>query len=182
MQNQKKQSRRLFVKLVAGLGTGLFALTWYRLSETQFGKESQLEFRHSADIPLGVSYFDNYYLIRDEKTVRAFSTTCTHAGCRIGKGQAGFLQCSCHGSRFDAKSGKPVKGPAIKPLQEFDCYFDKVSGKWIVRLQPVTKNPARTTCNGTGVKPSDINSITLRPMPLHVGALPLQVVNRIIFK
>ncbi len=155
MQNQRKQSRRLFVKLAAGLGTGLFALTWYRLSETQFGKENLLEFRHSADIPMGVSYFGKYYLIRDEKSVRAFSTTCTHAGCRIGKGSGTVLKCGCHGSQFDAKSGKPVKGPAIKPLQELDCYFDKSSGSWIVKLQPVAQSPERTTCNSTGVKPCE---------------------------
>ncbi|MCK9639273.1 MAG: Rieske (2Fe-2S) protein [Prolixibacteraceae bacterium] len=158
MQKQKKQSRRLFVKLAAGLGTGLFAFTWYRLSEVQFGKESQGEFRHGADIPLGVSYFGKYYLIRDENTVRAFSTTCTHAGCRIGKGSGTVLKCGCHGSQFDAKTGKPVKGPAIKPLLEFDCYFDKSSGNWIVRLQPVTLSPERTTCISTGVKPCDINA------------------------
>ena len=133
MQNQKDQSRRLFVKLAAGLGTGLFALTWYRLSETQFGKESQLEFRHSADIPLGVSYFGKYYLVRDEKTVRAFSTTCTHAGCRIGKGTGPVLKCGCHGSQFDAKTGKALRGPATKPLQQLDCEFDSKLNQWIVK-------------------------------------------------
>ena len=160
MQNQKNQSRRLFVKLAAGLGTGLFAFTWYHLSEVQAGKESQGEFRHSADIPLGVSHFGKYYLIRDELTVRAFSTTCTHAGCRIGKGDGTVLKCGCHGSQFDAKTGKPVKGPAIKPLQEFDCYFDKSSGSWIVKLQPVATSPEGTTCNSTGwseTKPCEIN-------------------------
>ncbi len=158
MQNQRKQSRRLFIKVAASLGTGLFAFTWYRLSEVQFGKESRGEFRHSADIPLGVSYFGKYYLIRDEKGVRAFSTTCTHAGCRIGKGTGTVLKCGCHGSQFDAKTGNPLKGPAIKPLQQFDCYFDKVSGMWIVRLQPGTMSPERTTCNSKGVKPCDINA------------------------
>lgn len=133
MQNQKDQSRRLFVKLAAGLGTGLFAFTWYRLSEIQFGKESQGEFRHSADIPLGVSHFGKYYLIREEKSVRAFSTTCTHAGCRIGKGSGTVLKCGCHGSQFDASSGKILRGPATRPLQQLDCQFDQISNQWIVR-------------------------------------------------
>jgi len=133
MQNQKKQSRRLFVKLAAGLGTGLFAWSWYRLSEIQNGKESLAEFRHGADIPLGVSYFGKYYLIRDEKTVRAFSSTCTHAGCRIGKGTGTVLKCGCHGSQFDALTGKALRGPATKPLQQLDCLFDPKSNQWIVR-------------------------------------------------
>ncbi|MCK9413178.1 MAG: Rieske (2Fe-2S) protein [Prolixibacteraceae bacterium] len=160
MQKPKDQSRRVFVKLVAGLGTGLFAWSWYRLSEVQTGKDSLSEFRHNADIRLGVSYFGKYYLIRDEKGIRAFSTTCTHAGCRIGKGSGTLLRCGCHGSQFDAKSGKPVKGPAIKPLQELDCYFDKSSGMWIVKLQPVDRSPVGTTCISTGwreTKPCENN-------------------------
>lgn len=136
MKKRPALSRRSFFKLLAGLGTAFMALIWWRLSQFQTGKESRLEFRHSSGIPLGVSYFGKYYLFRNATTVRAFSTTCTHAGCRLGKANAGFLQCSCHGSKFDAETGKPVKGPAVKTLQELECYFDEKSGQWIVKLQP----------------------------------------------
>jgi Rieske Fe-S protein len=137
MKKRVALSRRSFFKLLAGLGTAFLTLVWWRLSQFQTGMENKLEFRHNAGIPLGVSYFGKYYLFRNATTVRAFSTTCTHAGCRIGKANTGFLQCSCHGSRFDAETGQPVKGPAIKTLQELECYFDEKSGQWIVRLQPI---------------------------------------------
>ena len=137
MERQKPISRITFFRMVTGLIFGLIAWIWYRLSGFQSERESRIEFRHGNDIPLGVSYFEKYYLIRTENSLRAFSTTCTHAGCRIGKGNENSLQCSCHGSRFEAETGKPLKGPAIKPLQEFECRFDEKNGQWVVRLSPV---------------------------------------------
>lgn len=138
MGRQKLISRNSFFRIVAGLVLGLVAWLWYRISGFETERETRMEFRHGNDIPLGVSYFEKYYLIRTENSVRAFSTTCTHAGCRIGKGNETSLQCSCHGSRFEAETGKPLKGPAIKPLQEFECRFDEKTGQWVVRLQAVT--------------------------------------------
>lgn len=136
MKKRSSLSRRLFFRSMAGLSAGFAVWTWYRLGQSQSGKENQAEYRHSPDIPLGVSYFGKYYLYRDENGIRAFSTICTHAGCRIGKENAGFLQCSCHGSKFEAETGKPVKGPALKSLQELECHFDQNSGQWIIKLQP----------------------------------------------
>lgn len=127
---------------MAGLGTGLFGLTWYRLSKVESGKELQTEFRHHADIPLGVSYFGKYYLHQSDKGLRAFSTKCTHAGCRIGKEHGGLLACSCHGSQFDAATGQPVTGPALKPLQELECYFDKNLGQWVITMKEPYVAPA----------------------------------------
>jgi Rieske Fe-S protein len=136
MKKRSSLSRRLFFRSMAGLSTGVVVWTWYRLGQFQSEKENLAEFRHGADIPLGVSYFGKYYLYRDETGIRAFSTSCTHAGCRIEKEHSGFLQCSCHGSKFEAETGKPVKGPALKSLQELDCHFDQKSDQWIIKLQP----------------------------------------------
>lgn len=135
MKKRSSLSRRLFLKSMAGLSTGFAVWTWYRLSQYQSEKANQEEFRHSGEIPMGVSYFGQYYLFRDEKGIRAFSTICTHAGCRIGRENAGFLPCSCHGSKFEAETGRPVKGPALKPLKELECHFDQNTGQWIIKLQ-----------------------------------------------
>jgi Rieske Fe-S protein len=137
MSKQKSISRYAFIRMATGLIVGLVGWIWYRLSGFLIERENSLEFRHGSDIPMGISYFEKYYLIRTEKSLRAFSTTCTHAGCRIGKSNGNSLQCNCHGSRFDAETGKPLKGPAIKHLQEFECRFDEKTGQWVVRLQPV---------------------------------------------
>lgn len=48
-------------------------------------------------------------------TVVAFSAICTHMGCTVApKGKE--LDCPCHGSRYDAATGKVLGGPAPAPL------------------------------------------------------------------
>lgn len=140
MGKQKTISRKLFIQSSTGLVIGLSGWIWYKLTGFQIERENSLEFNHKH-ISMGISYFDKYYICRTEHSVRAFLTQCTHAGCRIGVSSGTMLQCNCHGSQFEAETGKPLKGPAIKPLQQIDCRFDEAKSQWVVRLQPF--NPAR---------------------------------------
>jgi Rieske Fe-S protein len=48
--------------------------------------------------------------------VHAFSAICTHQGCPVNLVRNGTIDCPCHGSQFDAISGKVVHGPATSPL------------------------------------------------------------------
>ena len=134
MEIQKRISRKIFIRWTTRLILGFTLWVWYRLTNFQSGRENKMEFVHGWDIPLGISYFGKYYLYHTENSTRAFSTSCTHAGCRIGKGNTDILQCSCHGSQFEAKTGKPLKGPAIKPLFELECRFNAKSGQWVVKF------------------------------------------------
>jgi thiosulfate dehydrogenase (quinone) large subunit len=45
----------------------------------------------------------------------ALSATCTHAGCELAYGE-GRLNCPCHSSTFDIRTGQPERGPARDPL------------------------------------------------------------------
>ncbi|MBB4893001.1 Rieske Fe-S protein [Streptomyces olivoverticillatus] len=47
---------------------------------------------------------------------KAFSAVCTHAGCVVDKIEDGKISCPCHGSKFDAATGKVLQGPAGAPL------------------------------------------------------------------
>ncbi|MFL4951161.1 Rieske 2Fe-2S domain-containing protein [Streptomyces sp. MMS24-I31] len=61
----------------------------------------------------------NVVVSRDANgALKAFSTICTHAGCPINKLQGTTLICPCHGSEFDATTGKVVQSPATQPLSE----------------------------------------------------------------
>ncbi|MEW1775707.1 Rieske 2Fe-2S domain-containing protein [Streptomyces sp. NPDC086777] len=61
--------------------------------------------------------------------LKAYSTICTHAGCPIDRLQGTTLVCPCHGSEFDAVTGKVVRSPATEPLNELPV---KESGGRIV--------------------------------------------------
>jgi len=48
-------------------------------------------------------------------TAACFSAICTHMGCTVAP--AGTqLHCPCHGSIYNATTGKVIQGPAPKPL------------------------------------------------------------------
>lgn len=57
--------------------------------------------------------------------LKAYSTICTHAGCAINKLQGTTLICPCHGSEFDAVTGKVVQAPATEPLTELPVKASK---------------------------------------------------------
>jgi Rieske Fe-S protein len=68
-----------------------------------------------------------------ETEFACFSTLCTHAHCSgedmrppLGNFDIfAYMQCNCHGSQFDPyNDGKPVKGPAERPLKQFPTQFD----------------------------------------------------------
>ncbi len=139
MEKQKLITRKSFFRIGTTFIFGLVVWIWHRLSGFQTERENRLEYWHGKDFPMGISYFEKYYIFRNDHTVRAFLTKCTHAGCRIGTNTGTILQCNCHGSQFDAETGNPLKGPATKPLQEIECRFDQKNGQWVVRLQPFGK-------------------------------------------
>lgn len=135
MRKQKTISRKLFIQSGTGLVFGLAGLIWYKLAGFQSERDNRLEFIHEQ-IPMGISHFGKYYLFRNDQSVKAFLTQCTHAGCRIGMGSGNMLQCNCHGSQFEASTGNPIKGPAMEPLQQIECRLDEVKGQWVVSLHP----------------------------------------------
>lgn len=70
-----------------------------------------------ADIPDGGGVIvHNIVVTRSGTDVHAFSATCTHQGCTVNKVADGTIDCPCHGSKFDAKTGEVVAGPAPSPL------------------------------------------------------------------
>jgi Rieske Fe-S protein len=61
-------------------------------------------------------------------TVVAFSSTCTHQQCTV-EPDGKQLACPCHGSIYDAFTGKNIGGPAPRPLPAFAV---KISGADVV--------------------------------------------------
>ena len=72
--------------------------------------------KNSVDIKYKKQF--NAWIVRDEESIFALSTVCTHLGC-IPLGQKGDYNgwyCPCHGSHYDT-SGRIRKGPAPTNLE-----------------------------------------------------------------
>ena len=65
-----------------------------------------------------------FTLVHRNGMVRAFSSICTHLGCKV-KWEPDEEQffCPCHLGYFDAE-GKVVSGPPSRPLDEYDVEID----------------------------------------------------------
>lgn len=80
----------------------------------------------AADLPVGAMVnvsregSEGAYLLyrQDEKTVLAYTSVCTHAGCQVGPGKDDF-HCPCHGSHFSAQDGTATAGPARDSLTRY---------------------------------------------------------------
>lgn len=76
-----------------------------------------------ADIPVGEAIVDTrgpdgkpVVVARpSDSTAAAFSAICTHMGCTV-KAAGKQLHCPCHGSRYDAVTGRVIHGPAPRSL------------------------------------------------------------------
>ncbi|MEV8592062.1 Rieske (2Fe-2S) protein [Streptomyces sp. NPDC052012] len=78
----------------------------------ELGAESEVA-RGSATL-----YRDHNVVVSrgEDGSLAAYSTICTHARCAINKLEGTKLICPCHGSEFDATTGKVLREPAVAPL------------------------------------------------------------------
>jgi Rieske Fe-S protein len=106
-----------------GTGTGSGAAT---------PGETPVEVAQLSEIPVGGSISstlngDPILLAQPVAgTVVAFSAICTHQGCVVLPAKTEF-DCPCHGSRFDAATGKVLEGPAPSALPEIAVTLDGTS-------------------------------------------------------
>ena len=69
----------------------------------------------------------NVWVVRDDETIFALSTTCTHLGCTPNWLQTeGKFKCPCHGSGF-RMTGINFEGPAPRPLERYKVSIATVS-------------------------------------------------------
>lgn len=74
----------------------------------------------TSDIPVGGGKIIAQHKVVVTQPARgdfkAFSAVCTHQGCLVNRIASGEIDCPCHGSRFSAKDGSVLGGPAPQPL------------------------------------------------------------------
>jgi Rieske Fe-S protein len=82
----------------------------------------------TADIPVGSGkiFKDKDVVVTQPQagTFKAFSATCTHAGCPVVEVKGGTINCDCHGSKFKIADGSVAGGPAPRPLAARNITID----------------------------------------------------------
>lgn len=80
------------------------------------------ELAKTSDIPEGGGkiFADAGVVVTQPKKgeFKAFTSTCTHQGCKVTKVAAGTIDCPCHGSKFSIEDGSVAHPPATQPLPE----------------------------------------------------------------
>lgn len=85
------------------------------------------------DLPVGLSVLGGVIMHRGEHgSLSAYSSRCTHLGCRIDRIIGGEAVCPCHGSRY-RHDGTVSSGPATRPLTQLRVEPDAATGGWIAR-------------------------------------------------
>jgi cytochrome b6-f complex iron-sulfur subunit len=103
----------------AGLGCLAHGIAWLAALNPRvlYEPPSTRSLGPAARFPVGVTYLAEasvFVLRSEEGAFRALSAVCTHLGCTVSRGTAGF-RCPCHGSEFDAE-GRATAGPAPRAL------------------------------------------------------------------
>ncbi len=65
-------------------------------------------------------------LLRDGDDIYALRDECSHASIPLSEGEVEGCEIECwlHGSRFDARTGKPVNLPATEPVPTYPTQIE----------------------------------------------------------
>jgi Rieske Fe-S protein len=141
-------SRRTFLRVgsYSGVIVSLLGITGMVQNFLARGRSSEkplhLRIGPRADfLQINVMEKEGIYLVREEKSLLAFTGECSHLGCRIRwKPKENVFECPCHGSRFD-RLGRYLSGPAKKPLQQV---FLAIDDRGEITADLTRKRPAGT--------------------------------------
>jgi Rieske Fe-S protein len=134
LETDKNISRKLFLKLVTFGVIALFVTLWNALlkqEKLRHSKPATLRIK-IEDLAVGVHFIEDVIVVKLASEIIVFSSRCTHAGCKINHEINGRLVCPCHGSAFDASSGKVLNGPAGLPLKQIKFEKDIVYGEIVI--------------------------------------------------
>lgn len=136
METGKNISRKAFLRLSAIAATGGFVVLWQMMTGTQkqLSERPVISRIDAAKLGSGVFLFDKFIIVKSPDGLKVFSNRCTHAGCRINRETDGQLICPCHGSKYDAATGRVIQGPAGLPLPQIPFSTDVKTGEIIVKI------------------------------------------------
>jgi len=131
MKSNNKISRRKMFKQLFVSFTIPTSLLWYFGTKRKIERSSKRRVVIPNNLPVGISFIDNSIINKSVNNIKAFSSKCTHLGCKINNVENDHLVCPCHGSKFNL-AGVPQNGPATKPLKELEIRKEKSTGELVV--------------------------------------------------
>ncbi len=136
MIENKKINRKTFLRIATLSMVAAFVVLWRLMTGKQKQLENIPEIKriNVAKLGTGIHWFDNFIVIKSDKTLKVFSNSCTHAGCRINQVIGDQLVCPCHGSRYDSETGKVLQGPAGLPLSAIPFTTDAKTGEITIKI------------------------------------------------
>ena len=136
METGKTFSRKAFLRLSVFTVTAGFIVLWQMLTsrQKQLSEEPVINKFNVSKLGTGIFLFDKFIVIKSVASLKVFSNKCTHAGCRINRETDGQLICPCHGSKYDAATGKVLQGPAGLSLPQIPFSTDLKTGEIIVKI------------------------------------------------
>ena len=136
LDSQKYINRKTFIRLAATALAVAFLALWNRLSSRQkeLSDRPVVTRLNAAKLGTGTYLFERFIVVKSSDDLRVFSSKCTHAGCRINQEMDGQLICPCHGSRYEAATGKVIQGPAGINLPSVPFTTDTNTGEIIIKV------------------------------------------------
>lgn len=136
MDKDRFISRKAFLRLATiGVSAAFVALWSIMTGKTKKLMEQPVASKiNAAKLGTGIYLFDKFIVVKTEVSLKVFSNKCTHAGCRINQEIGGQLVCPCHGSRYDAATGKVLQGPAGLPLSLIPFNMDSKTGEITIKI------------------------------------------------
>ena len=136
LETGKYISRKAFLRLSAFTVTTGFVVLWQMLTgrQNELSEKPVLNRIDAAKLGSGVFLFDKFIVVKSHDGLKVFSNKCTHAGCRINRETDGQLICPCHGSKYDAATGKVLQGPAGLSLPQLPFNTDVKTGEIIIKI------------------------------------------------
>lgn len=129
-------NRKEFIRLITIAFAAAFIAMWHFLvkRQKQLSEAPVISKVNTSKLGLGVFFFDNFILVKSPKGLKVLSNLCTHAGCKINWETNGQLICPCHGSKYDAATGRVLQGPALLSLPQIPFSTDVKTGEIIVKI------------------------------------------------
>ncbi len=131
MDRKEKITRRNLLGKISGILSLPVIAFWMKGIDRTIATSAKTKIVLPNNLSEGITFLDKVIIRKNGENITAFSSSCTHLGCKINSENENELICPCHGSKFSF-DGNPLVGPAVKPLKQLEIRKDKKSGEVIV--------------------------------------------------